>query len=145
MAFTAEKHRGRQFPVPISVRLFSFGRRSNHPDVTFFQLLYQSNEIRHPRDRNILKCARGHLGHHTRQPDRPSLGDENTMNASTFRSTQDRSHVAWVFKPIQSEHEGWISSSDPCFKLVQQHFGVCITGGGNTRHYSLVSYVTKCP
>src|SRR5262245_58186686 len=103
VSFAAEKDCGRQFPVPVGVRLFRVTGGSDHPDVTFFQLLYQSNQISHACHWNILERAGGNLRHHARQADRSSLRDEDSVNAGTLRSAQDRSHVSWIFDAVETE------------------------------------------
>ena len=84
MSFAAEKDRGRQSPIPIYVRLLCFGSGANYPDVTFFQLLYQSNKIRHTGNRNILERAGRDLCDDTRQTNGPPLSNEYSMNTGTF-------------------------------------------------------------
>src|SRR5262249_35056960 len=98
------KDRGRQLPVPLRIRLFGFGRRSNHPNVTFFQLLYQSNEIGNASDGNVFERAGSNFGNHARQSDSASLRDKDTINTCTLSRTNNRSHVARVFETIKSEH-----------------------------------------
>ena len=143
VSFASEKNCGRQSPIPIRVQLCCFSRGPNHPDVTFFQLLYQSREVRHSRHRNILERARGDFRDDARQTDRASLGNEDSVSARTLCGAQDRSHVARIFDSIKSEHQRRIVSSDLCFELIQQVVRVRITRRRDARHDALVSHVAK--
>src|SRR4051812_18903655 len=53
-AFAAQKERGRLTPVPVGVKEGCAGGRPNRPDVTFFQLLYQSREVGGARHMDVL-------------------------------------------------------------------------------------------
>src|SRR5512145_278369 len=120
MPFVAEENRGREFPIPFPVRLFCFGGGPDDPDVTFFQLLYQSNQVRYASNRNVFERACCDLRNNTRQAHRTSLGDEYSVNARTFCRTHDRTEVMWIFNPVQSYNQRRIRSSDFAFEQVQQ-------------------------
>src|SRR6185369_3660265 len=121
-----------------------FGRCSNNPDVTFFQLLYQSNEICDASDGNILECTGCNFGNHARQSDRASLRDKDTMNTRTLCRPHNRTHVAWILESIEPEHEGRIGRSHFRRELIQQTFRISVTSGRDARHHSLMSGVAEC-
>src|SRR5688500_3943373 len=93
VSLAAEKDRRGQRPVPIRVRLAGIAGCTNDPNVTCFQLLYQTNEIRDARNGNILQSSSGDLGNSARQTNRASFGDEDSVNSRAFRRPQDGTHV----------------------------------------------------
>ena len=105
VTFVAEKNCGGQFPVPLDVRLLRLRGGSNYPDVTFFQLLYQSNEISYSRHRNIFQRACGNLSDHACQTNGASFSDKDPMNARRTPPFAKSIHVARILDPVQSQHQ----------------------------------------
>ena len=80
----------------------SVSRCTNDPDVTFFQLRYQSRQVGHSGYPDILKRTSGSLGHRLSQTDRAPFGGKDRLNSSAFSSPQHCSEVARIFETIQT-------------------------------------------
>jgi hypothetical protein len=139
LTFITKKDGGRQFPVPLSIYLRCISNRANHPNVTFFQLVYQSNKVCYARDWNILERARRNLRNNVSQSRCTSFGNEDPMNASAFGRSQNRTHITRIFNTVQPEHKGWILSTNLVFEHVEQIVCISIARGGNASHHSLMS------
>src|SRR5688572_3011345 len=102
MSLAAEKDRRGKRPVPIRVRLLRFSGCTYDPNVTCFQLLYQSIEIRYASDGNIFQRSRRDLRDNTRKPNRTTFRDKNTVHSGAFGGAQYRTHVARILDRVQS-------------------------------------------
>src|SRR5258705_11808133 len=136
LTLATKKDGGGQCPIPLSIYLPCISNRANHPNVTFFQLVYQSNQVCYPRDWNILERTCRNLGNNVSQSSCTSFGNEDTMNASTFGGSQNRTHITRILNAVQPEDKGGILSADLVFEYVEQTVCITLRRAGNPSHAS---------
>src|ERR1700730_2282176 len=143
VAFIPQNNSYWQFPIPLCVLDWSLGGGSHNPDVTFFQLLYQSYEIRDTGHGNILKRTGRDLGNYLCQSCRPSLWNKYTVNTGAFGCSQDRAHITRILNPIQPQDQRRIFAAHLCLQSFQQFVSIGVTGRSDFRHHALVSDITQ--
>src|SRR4026208_2320152 len=105
VSLATEKNRRGQRPVPIRVRLAGFTGSTYDPNVTCFQLVYQTNEIRDAGHGNVLQSSGRDLRNNTRQTNGASFRDKDAVNSGTFGGAQDWTHVTRVFDCVESQRQ----------------------------------------
>src|SRR5258705_7623475 len=139
LTLATKKDGGGQCPIPLSIYLPCISNPANHPNVTFFQLVYQSNQVCYPRDWNIFERTRRNLGNNVSQPSCTSFGNENPMNASAFGGSQNRTHITRILNAVQPEDKRGILSADLVVEYVEQIVCISVARGCNASHHSLMS------
>src|SRR6266850_513800 len=143
VAFIPKNNSYRQFPIPFRVLYRRLGGCPHNPDVTFFQLLYQSHEIRDTGDGNILKRASGDLRNYLCQSCGASLWNEYTVNTGAFGCSQDRAHITRILNPIQPQYQRRIFAAHLRLQSFQQFISIGVTGRSNSCHHALVFDITQ--
>src|SRR6185369_6276518 len=100
MTFVSQYNGSRNRPIPFGVSLFCIATRTDYPNVTFFQLLYQSDEIGHPSDRHVLERSGGSFCNHLSETNCSTLGYKNPMNSGAFSSSQYGTHVTRILESV---------------------------------------------
>src|SRR5436190_17101367 len=116
---TPKKKRHRQFPVPLGIVHRCFCRRPNNPDVTSFELLYQSHEVGDSSHRNVLQRPCRSFRDRISQAYGPPFRNENPINTSTFRGSKYGTQIPRILDSIETDYERSLAASNLFVKSLE--------------------------